>query len=157
MDFLPDRLPWFIAGPSMGLLVVALYALGNKHLGVSGGYVQVMTWVRRPKMAEMWRVWFIAGLILGSLVLSLLRGGQSIGLEYGTLSRFLPLGALIPVLFFGGMLMGFGARWAGGCTSGHGLSGTASRSPASFVATISFLGTAIAITFAIHFATGGQL
>jgi hypothetical protein len=141
----------------MGLLVVALYALGNKHLGVSGGYVQVMTWVRRPKMAEMWRVWFIAGLILGSLVLSLLRGGQSIGLEYGTLSRFLPLGALIPVLFFGGMLMGFGARWAGGCTSGHGLSGTASRSPASFVATISFLGTAIAITFAIHFATGGQL
>ena len=141
----------------MGLLVVALYALGNKHLGVSGGYVQVMTWVRRPRMAEMWQVWFIAGLILGWLVLSLMRGGQSIGLEYGALSRLLPLGVLIPVPFFGGMLMGFGARWAGGCTSGHGLSGTAARSPASFIATISFLATAIVITFVIHFATGGRL
>ena len=87
----------------MGLLVIALYALGNKHLGVSGGYVQVMTWVRRPWMAEMWQVWFIAGLILGWLVLSLMRGGQSFGLEYGALSRLLPLGGgLIPVLFFGG-------------------------------------------------------
>ena len=117
----------------------------------------MVTWVRRPRMAEMWQVWFIAGLILGWLVLSLMRGGQSFGLEYGALSRLLPLGVLIPVLFFGGMLMGFGARWAGGCTSGHGLSGTAARSPASFIATISFLATAIVITFVIHFATGGRL
>ena len=51
-----------------------------------------MTWVRRPRMAEMWQVWFIAGLILGWLVLSLMRGGQSFGLEYGALSRLLPLG-----------------------------------------------------------------
>ena len=141
----------------MGLLVVALYALDNKHLGISGEYVEVMTWVRPPRMAEMWQVWFIAGLILGWLVLSLMRGTQSFGLEYGALSRLLPLGVLIPVLFLGGMSMEFRARWAGGCTSGHGLSGTAARSPASFIATISFLATAIVITFVIHFATGGRL
>ena len=64
----------------MGLLVVALYALGNKHLGVSGGYVQVMTWVRRPRMAEMWQVWFIAGLILGWLVLVLTDSSSQLGL-----------------------------------------------------------------------------
>ena len=116
-----------------------------------------MTWVRRLRMAEMWQVWFIADLILGWLVLSLMRGGQSFGLEYGALSRLLPLGVLIPVPFFGGMLMGFGASWAGGRTSGHGLSGTAARSPASFITTISFLATAIVITFVIHFATGGRL
>jgi len=86
----------------MGLLVVALYALGNKHLGVSGGYVQVMTGVCRPRMAEMWHVWFIAGLILGWLVLSLMRCGQSFGLEYDALSRLLPQEVLFPVLFFGG-------------------------------------------------------
>ena len=79
-------------------------------MGVSGGYVQVMTWVRRPGMAEMWQVWFIAGLILGWPVLSLMRGGQSFGLENGALSRLLPLEGLIPVLFFGRMLMGFGVR-----------------------------------------------
>ena len=76
----------------MGLLVVALYALGNKHLGVSRGCVQVMTWVRRARMAEMWQVWFISGLIFGWLVLSLTRSGQSFGLEYGALSRLLPMG-----------------------------------------------------------------
>ena len=102
-------------------------------------------------------MWFITGLILGWLVLSLMRGGQSFGLEYGALSRLLPLGVLIPVLFSGEMLIGFGARWAGGCTFGHGLSGTDARSPASFIATISFLATAIVITFVIHFATGGRL
>jgi len=117
----------------------------------------VMTWVRRPRMAEMWQVWFIAGLILGWPVLSLMRGGQSFGLENGALSRLLPLEGLIPVLFFGRMLMGFGVRSAGGRTSGHDLSGTAARSPASFIATISFLATAIVITFVIHFATGGRL
>jgi len=105
----------------------------------------------------MWQVWFIAGLILGWLVLSLMRGGQSFGLEYGALSRLLPLGGVDPGAVLWGMLMGFGARWAGGCTSGHGLSGTAARSPASFIATISFLATAIVITFGIHFATGGRL
>ena len=65
-----------------------------------------MTWARRPRMAEMWQVWFIACLILGWLVLSLMRGTQSFGLEYGALSRLLPLGVLIPVLFFGETLMG---------------------------------------------------
>ena len=69
-----------------------------------------MTWVRRLRMAEMWQVWFIAGLILGWLVLSLMRGGQSFGLEYGALSRLLPLGVLSPELVFGRMLMGFGVR-----------------------------------------------
>ena len=141
----------------MGLLVVALYTLANKHLGISGGYLQVMTWVRRPRMAEMWRVWFIGGLIVGSLILALLRGGPTIGLAYGVLGVFLPLAVLIPALFLAGALMGYGARWAGGCTSGHGLTGTSARSPASFIATISFLATAIAVTFIIHFFTGGRL
>ena len=75
----------------------------------------MMTWVRRPRMAEMWQVWLIAGLILGWPVLPLMRGGQSFGLENGALSRLLPLGVLIPVLCFGGMLLGVGG---GACTQG---------------------------------------
>ena len=49
MELLPDRLPWFIAGPIIGLLVVALYAVANKHLGVTTAYLQVMTLVRSPE------------------------------------------------------------------------------------------------------------
>ena len=157
MELLPDRLHWLIAGPALGLLVVAFYALGNKHLGVSRGYLAVITWLRQPRSAEMWRVWIIVGLIFGALLAAFLQGGPSTGLAYGAAGVFLPLAVLIPLLFLAGLLMGYGALWAGGCTSGHGLTGTSARSPAAFIATISFMATAIAVTFVIHGLTGGDL
>ena len=157
MELLPDRLSWFIAGPGLGLLVVAFYALGNKHLGVTRGYLAVVTWLRQPRSAEMWRVWFIGGLIAGALLAAFLQGGPSTGLAYGAAGVFMPLAALIPLLFLAGVLMGYGALWAGGCTSGHGLTGTSARSPAAIIATISFMATAIAVTFVIYGLTGGGL
>ena len=48
------------------------------------------------------------------------------------------------------MLIGFGAKIAGGCTSGNGLSGNAMLSPASLVATATFFGTAIVVSFVIE-------
>ena len=157
MELLPDRLPRFIAGPALGLLVVAFHALGNRHLGVSRGYLASMTWLRQTRSAEIRRVWFIVGLIVGALLAALLQGGLSTGLAYGAVGIFLPLAALIPLLLLAGVLMGYGALWAGGCTSGHGLTGTSARSPAAFIATISFLAIAIAVTFVIHGLTGGIL
>jgi uncharacterized protein len=47
------------------------------------------------------------------------------------------------------VLIGFGAKTAGGCTSGNGLSGNAMASPASLVATATFFGTAIVVSFLI--------
>ena len=41
MELLPERLAWYIGGPIIGLLVVALYAVANKHLGVTTSYLQV--------------------------------------------------------------------------------------------------------------------
>ena len=61
MELLPDRLAWYIGGPLIGLLTMALYAVANKHLGVTTSYMQVVTFVRSPRMAEMWRVWSSAG------------------------------------------------------------------------------------------------
>lgn len=52
-----------------------------------------------------------------------------------------------PVLFFGGILVGFGTRLAGGCSSGHGLSGCSRLQPASIVATAIFFGTGVAVSF----------
>ena len=157
VQLLPDRVPWFVAGPLIGLLVVGLYAVANKPLGASGAYVNVAAFFRHRRNAEMWRVWYFVGLLAGGLIAALLRGGPSFGLGYGALGRALPLSALIPVLFLAGILMGFGARWAGGCTSGHGLCGTAVRSPGSLVATITFMLTAIAVTMILHIITGGAL
>jgi uncharacterized membrane protein YedE/YeeE len=156
-ELLPDRLPWFIAGPLIGLLIVGLYALLSRPLGASGSYVNVIAFIRDRPKAELWRVWYFVGLLAGALVAVVLQGGPSFNLAYGALGRVIPLPALIPLLFLGGTLMGFGARWAGGCTSGHGLCGTAVRSTGSFVATITFMLVAIGVTALVHFLTGGLL
>ena len=157
LHLLPDRLPWFVAGPLIGLLIVGLYAVANKPLGASGAYVNVATFVRDRRQAEMWRVWYFVGLLAGGVIAALLRDGVALRLEYGALGRVAPLPVLIPILFLAGTLMGFGARWSGGCTSGHGLCGTAVRSPGSLVATATFMLTAIAVTFILHVLTGGAL
>lgn len=54
---------------------------------------------------------------------------------------------MIAVLFVGGVLVGFGTRLAGGCSSGHGLSGCGRLRPVSIVATAVFFGTAVAVSF----------
>jgi uncharacterized membrane protein YedE/YeeE len=59
------------------------------------------------------------------------------------------------ILFAAGTLIGYGARWAAGCTSGHGMCGTALGSPASFVATITFMGSAIVTAHLLSFLVGG--
>ncbi len=156
MDILPDRLAWYIAGPLMGLCVVALYALANKPLGATTAYSETISFVRRRPF-ESWRVWLFAGFIGGALVASILRGGFSPNLDYGKLGADVPLGLLVPILVGAGFVMGFGARWSGGCTSGHGLRGCSSLSPASLAATGTFMATAVAVTAVLHFATGGSL
>lgn len=154
---LPDRVPWFVAGPLMGLVVVALYALANQKLGITASYNEVVDMVRGRATESRWRFWFLIGLIGGGVLAAALRGGPALDLGYGALGLLLPIGILVPVLFVGGALMGYGARWSGGCTAGHGLGGSSSLSKASFVATATFMATAIAVTYALHFLTGGAL
>jgi uncharacterized membrane protein YedE/YeeE len=69
----------------------------------------------------------------------------------------MPLAALIPTLFAAGTVVGYGARVMGGCTSGHGLCGTSALSPASFVATGTFVATAIVATVGLHLISGGAI
>jgi uncharacterized membrane protein YedE/YeeE len=157
MELLPERLPWFIAGPVIGLCVVALFALTNQRMGVTTSYVEMGNLIRGRAPSQAWRVWFFVGLAVGAAIVGILQGGLALGLSYGALGAILPIAVLIPVLFVGGTLIGYGARWAGGCTSGHGISGVSSLSPASFVATGTFMATAVLVTLAIHWLTGGAI
>src|SRR6185503_2237343 len=92
-----------------------------------------------------WRLFFLAGVLLGGVLYAVGTGGWQATLAYGALDTAVssPAGRGA-VLAAAGLLMGFGARTAGGCTSGHGLCGTALGSPASYVSTLSFMAAAIA-------------
>lgn len=155
-DVLPVPLPWYIVGPLMGLLVAGLYAITNNHLGISGAYVQFVDRAR-GRSIETWRIWFLGGTIAGAAVVALFGGNPQAGLGYGVLGEYLPMPALVAVLLVGGVMIGFGARWAGACTSGHGLTGCATGSRGSMVAVCTFVVTAVAVTFLLHLLTGGEL
>ena len=149
-------LPWYVGGPVFGLCVASLYVLTNQRLGVSGSYLHVAKVVLRRPGAQAWRIWFFAGLLAGAAGAAASRGVFGEG-GYGRLAEVVSPGALVPILLFAGVLIGYGARFAGGCTSGHGISGCSSLSPGSFTTTVVFFATAVAATWLLHLLSGGVL
>src|SRR5919206_680669 len=143
---LHHQLPWYVAGPALGACVVAIRLLLNARLGVTGGFSAVVERVLD------WRAFFLLGLIVGAAAYALIAGGPDFH-GYGWLTATFSGDArwvVAPILFAAGILIGFGAKTAGGCTSGNGLSGTSMTSRASLVATATFFSTAIAVSFVIR-------
>jgi uncharacterized membrane protein YedE/YeeE len=157
MHILPDQLPWFVVGPLMGLTVVGLFAIANNPLGATTAYRESFRAVTLRKVNEAWRIWLFVGMAAGALLVSVLRGGPSFTMSYGLLGTLVPVALLIPILFGAGLLMGYGGRWSGGCTSGHGIRGMSALSPASIAATMTFMAVAVSLTFVLHVVTGGSL
>lgn len=137
--------PWYIAGPLLGLVIVALRATINKPFGVSGGYSDLVEHAARPHRLGL-GAFVLMGIIVGGAVFANTLGSVSPTFTYeagGLLRSNTPMQAA--VLLLAGVAMGFGARTAGGCTSGHGLTGMSLCSPASIVATITFFAVAVGI------------
>jgi uncharacterized membrane protein YedE/YeeE len=148
---LHQQLAWYVAGPVLGLCVVVCRALFNGRLGVTGGYSEVVGKLIGRSASFDWRGWFLIGVVLGGTLFAILAGGPDFH-GYGWLTRTLHGGAqalIAPILLLAGVMIGFGAKLAGGCTSGNGLSGTALLSRASLAATATFFGTAILVSFLI--------
>ncbi|MCX6463447.1 MAG: YeeE/YedE thiosulfate transporter family protein [Pseudonocardiales bacterium] len=94
-----------------------------------------------------------------ALLVSILVGGVVAAVSSGRFEVRLDMGAgfaeivtanpvaMVVVLFVGGVLVGFGTRLAGGCSSGHGLHGCGRLQPVSLLATAVFFGTAVAVSF----------
>jgi uncharacterized protein len=148
---LHDQLAWYVAGPVLGLCVVACRALFNGRLGVTGGFSEIVEKVGRGSASFDWRGWFAIGILAGGTLYVILAGGKLFE-GYGWMTDVFH-GAwrilMVPLLLGAGLLIGFGAKTAGGCTSGNGLSGTSMLSRASLVSTATFFATAIAVSFAI--------
>jgi uncharacterized membrane protein YedE/YeeE len=146
---LHPQLAWYVAGPALGLCVVACRLLFNGRLGVTGGYSEIIGRVRAGETGFDWRGWLLIGVLLGGTVFAVAAGGPDFH-GYGWLTENLQGSArlaIAPILLASGVLIGYGAKLAGGCTSGNGLSGTAMLSPAALAATATFFATAIAVSF----------
>lgn len=160
----------------MGLCVVVLYGLANRRLAVSGAWLAAVVAPierrhggrrhsgrrhreyrpdeRRPD--GRWQAEFLVALLAGALAAGLL-GSATRLTSYPVLSHSLPVAVLLPLVTVAGLALGYGARWAGGCTSGHGLAGCSIGSPDSLAATGTLFGVAVAVTFAAQALSGGAL
>ncbi|NIR36704.1 MAG: hypothetical protein GWN79_08625, partial [Actinobacteria bacterium] len=82
-DLLPDRVPWYVVGPGLGLLIILLYSVANQPLGASGAYGQTLGLARRRADVTVWRVWYFVGMFLGGLLVTqVLREGAEVRSGY---------------------------------------------------------------------------
>lgn len=142
-----ERWPWWIGGAAIGGFVLLFLYLENRLLGVSTGYSELCALPKQPTLRNSWRLPFLGGLVLGGLAAALLAGKAptfAMG-AFDTLWSTNPL-IKIGVLLVAGMLVGFGARQAGGCTSGHSIVGVAQGARSSMIATVAFMVAGFAVT-----------
>jgi len=126
-----------LGGMLIGLAAVLLLLANGRIAGISGIVGGLLT---RATADMGWRVAFVAGLWLGAIVYWLVRG-EVFAVQ---------LAAAWPVMLIAGLLVGFGTRMGGGCTSGHGVCGIARLSKRSTVATLVFMGAGIVTVFMIR-------
>lgn len=137
MDMVTDFTPLsaLLGGALIGLATMALLALNGRIAGVSG--IANVAFGRNGS-GRAWRLAFLIGLPLGAGLAWLLMEGAG-------LAATAAAGDLnVVVVIAAGLLVGFGTRLGGGCTSGHGICGLARLSPRSFVAVIAFMATGMA-------------
>jgi hypothetical protein len=147
---LDSTLAWWIAGPILGLVIVSFLALANKRFGVLGGVTDLVQGSAEGRGLRSWRTLLLLGIVLGGLGYALLAGAPDAGTSYSWLDAHLSIGGEVAVLFGAGLLIGVGARTAGGCTSGHGLTGSALASAASVVSMMTIMATAVGTTFLLE-------
>lgn len=169
IELLKQPWPWYVAGGLIGLIVPALLLLGNKHFGISANLRHICAACFPAKVPffsydwkkEIWNLFFVTGILIGAwLAASFLSNPDAISVNptllrelqgYGITDTSHMLPAEIfswPALFTvrgfillagGGFLVGFGTRYAGGCTSGHSIMGLSTLQLPSLIATISFM------------------
>jgi uncharacterized membrane protein YedE/YeeE len=169
IEWIKQPWPWYVAGPLIGLMVPVLLLIGNKSFGISSSLRHVCAACLPAKIPfftydwkkEIWNLFFVAGIVIGGFIaVSFLINGQPIKVNpaleaemagYGITSynNIVPddlfnWSSLLSIrgLFMtvvGGFLVGFGTRYAGGCTSGHAIMGLSNLQLPSLIATISFM------------------
>lgn len=149
-------LHWALGGAIIAAVTLCLLFVANHRLGISTGFEDVCSLVlpnayfRRGSLlsGRAWRLPFLVGLVGGGFLSALTGGGWQPTWDLGMLDAALGLGPVGKVawMFVGGLLIGFGTRLAGGCTSGHGIFGMSNFELPSVLATLSFMAGGVVTT-----------
>jgi uncharacterized protein len=134
--------PWSaaIGGVVIGLAATLFVLVNGRVAGISG----IVGGMLHPRGGDFaWRLAFVAGLLLAPLAYATVAALPSATIEAGH-----------PVLIVAGLLVGIGTRFAGGCTSGHGVCGLSRLSPRSLIATLSFMAAGFVTVFVVRHAIG---
>lgn len=169
IDLIRQPWPWYVAGPLIGLTIPALLILGNKSFGISSSLRHICASCVPAKIPffqydwkkEIWNLVFVLGIFLGGAIAVNLLSNPNPMIVNPTLVKELAgygisrYDNLIPteiinwqslftlkgliMIVGGGFLIGFGTRYAGGCTSGHAIMGISNLQVPSMIATASFM------------------
>ena len=169
METLRQPWPWYVAGILIGLTVPILLIIGNKYFGISSSLRHICAACLPAKIPyfhydwkkEVWNLFFVSGILIGGFVaahwltnpagliisektvtaLSELNVQVDGNLMPASIFSFENLFTLKGLFFFviGGFLVGFGTRYAGGCTSGHSIMGLSTLQWPSLIATCCFM------------------
>ncbi len=157
--------PPLVAGIALGLALLATFLITGHGLGASGFFTRLTAWiggeiapqatqansyfgafVKAGNPLSSWVTWEIVGVAIGALAGALTSGRFRFQVDGAR-----KLGGLLRVAlaFGGGLLAGFGARLASGCTSGMGLSGSATLAVAGFLFLVGFFAAGLLVSWAM--------
>jgi uncharacterized membrane protein YedE/YeeE len=180
MNILTQPWPWYVSGPLIGLMVPLLLLAGNKAFGISSSLRHICAaaiptnakFFKYDWKAESWNLLFAFGMVVGGLLAGFIFANPNpIELSESAIESMNKLGVknysgLVPADIFnfsyllslkgiilfvvGGFFIGFGTRYAGGCTSGHAIMGLSSLQFPSLVATCCFFAGGLLMTWVIQ-------
>ena len=169
LEAIQNPWPWYVAGPLIGLTVPTLLLIGNKSFGVSSSLRHIcaaclpanISFFKYDWKKQIWNLVFVLGIFFGGIIATnFLANPNNFVLSEATMVDLKALGirdfsGLMPadlfsieslfsikgLIFFvlGGFMVGFGTRWAGGCTSGHAIMGLSTLQLPSLIATCCFM------------------
>lgn len=179
LELLSKPWPWYVSGPLIGLMVPALLLYGNKSFGISSSLRHICAACIPNKIsffnynwkAESWNLVFVLGVIIGGVIAGILfQNPEAVQISQETIADLNALGiknlnGMLPddvfswsslftirgfvFMVIGGFLVGFGTRYAGGCTSGHSIMGMSNLQLPSLIATCCFFIGGLIMTWII--------
>ena len=169
LEMLKQPWPWYVAGVLIGLIVPALLILGNRHFGISANLRHIcaacfpgdIKFFKYDWKKEAWNLFFVGGILAGAIIATVWLGNENpvqvnpklaeelAGYGMTNYDKLLPPEIFsweslltargLIMLIGGGFLVGFGTRYAGGCTSGHAIMGLSNLQWPYLVATCCFM------------------